>query len=163
MTADGYIAKDENHTPMQWTSPEDKKLFRQMTKAAGVVVMGRKTYDTIGAPLPGRLNIVLTSQQRDDQPNVLEHKNGNLQDILNELQGRGFKEVIVAGGTAVNTAFLKANLIDEIHLTIEPLLFGSGLRLFEEVREDKRLQILQTDTLNDHTIHIIYKVIKEDV
>ena len=63
LTVDGIIARDPNHFP-DWTSREDKRMFKQVTQKAGVLVMGRKTYDTIGKPLPGRKNIVLTRNKQ---------------------------------------------------------------------------------------------------
>ncbi|MCL5782229.1 MAG: dihydrofolate reductase, partial [Patescibacteria group bacterium] len=50
LSADGYIARDEHH-PAFWTSKEDKKRFVELTKRAGVVIMGSTTYTTIARPL----------------------------------------------------------------------------------------------------------------
>lgn len=44
-----------------WRIPEDMQFFKQLTMG-GVVVMGRKTFDSIGNPLPGRRNVVLSSR-----------------------------------------------------------------------------------------------------
>ena len=57
LSADGYIAKDSAHAAF-WTGKEDKKRFIDITKRAGVVVMGLNTYKTLGKPLKGRVNIV---------------------------------------------------------------------------------------------------------
>ena len=64
VSADGYIASKESETSTNWTSSEDTQFFRQKTKEAGVVIMGRTTYETIPTkyrPLKDRLNIVYTS------------------------------------------------------------------------------------------------------
>lgn len=53
ITLDGKIAKHTNQLAA-WTSRADKKIFVSETKKAGVIIMGRTTYDTIGRPLPGR-------------------------------------------------------------------------------------------------------------
>ena len=58
VTADGYIAENDAHSPFGWTSKEDKHRFIELTKEAGVVIMGSKTYATIGKPLKERLNII---------------------------------------------------------------------------------------------------------
>ncbi|MFK5283860.1 dihydrofolate reductase, partial [Lacticaseibacillus paracasei] len=44
---------------MPWRLPEDLKLFKKLTMNH-IIVMGRKTYDSIGKPLPGRLNVVIS-------------------------------------------------------------------------------------------------------
>ncbi len=58
-TVDGKIARNSNEF-VDWAGKADKKLFVEITRRAGVIIMGSKTYDTIGKPLPGRKNIVLT-------------------------------------------------------------------------------------------------------
>ena len=57
LTLDGKIAKDPDHYP-DWTGKEDKKLFAEISKKAGVVIMGSKTFDTFGKPLPNRKNVI---------------------------------------------------------------------------------------------------------
>ena len=46
---------------MPWHIPEDFKIFKRVTMGHAMI-MGRKTYESIGRPLPGRLNIVITRQ-----------------------------------------------------------------------------------------------------
>jgi len=57
ISADGFIARDSHH-PAVWTSKEDKKRFVEITKRAGVVIMGLNTFRTLPKPLKDRLNIV---------------------------------------------------------------------------------------------------------
>lgn len=54
----GAIGKDN---ALLWHLPEDLKFFKRTTLGCPVI-MGRKTYDSIGRPLPGRRNIVITRQ-----------------------------------------------------------------------------------------------------
>jgi dihydrofolate reductase len=49
------------HNTLPWHLPEDLKFFKRTT-IGKPVIMGRKTYESLGRPLPGRLNIVLSSQ-----------------------------------------------------------------------------------------------------
>ncbi|MDE1975019.1 MAG: dihydrofolate reductase [Patescibacteria group bacterium] len=129
MTADGYIAKDDAHSPFGWTSKEDKKRFIELSKKAGVVVMGSKTYATIGKPLKERLNIVYS---HDKTFEGVETTQKPPLELLQELESRGFKEVAVCGGSHIYTMFMKAGVVGKIYLTIEPLVFGKGMRLFDD-------------------------------
>jgi len=163
ISADGKIAKHENHLA-DWTSAEDKKEFIKTTKEAGNIIMGRKTYDTIGRPLPNRLNLIMTrsveSRKKDEIPGTLEFTDQSPKDIIANLEKLGFETAIVGGGTAINTLFLKENLIDEIKLTIEPKLFGSGFGIFDKIDVDVDLELLEMKKLNDNTIYLHYKIIK---
>ncbi len=59
MTLDGKISRDTQQL-VDWTGKADKQYFVRVTRQAGVVIMGSKTFDTIGKPLPGRMNIVMS-------------------------------------------------------------------------------------------------------
>ena len=58
MADNGVIGRDGD---LPWHISEDLKRFKRITMGAPIV-MGRKTYDSIGRPLPGRQSIVITRQ-----------------------------------------------------------------------------------------------------
>lgn len=128
-SADGFIAKDSQHSPMYWSSKADKKRFIELTKRAGVVVMGSSTYKTIGQPLKERVNIVYSKNQTFDGVEVTQD---SPIDLIKKLEERGFKEVAICGGSHIYTMFMKANIVDTVYLTIEPVVFGKGMTIFNE-------------------------------
>ena len=129
-TVDGMIAKDAGQF-VDWTGKADKKYFVEMTKKAGVMIMGSTTYDTIGKPLPGRLNIVMTRDKarQSDQDNLIFTDLPPAK-ILEDLEQKGYTSAALIGGATINTLFARENLITQVHLTLVPRLFGSGLSLF---------------------------------
>ncbi len=179
ITLDGKIGKDSNHFP-DWTEKADKKLFVEKTKEAGALIMGHKTFETIGQPLAGRKNVILTRWQRKyegrEHDDYIPCENGNEfwlrwqredlvftncspKKVLKELEKQGFKEVILAGGAKINTLFLEAGLIDEVLVTICPKVFGSGISIFApEISMD--LQLEKVEKLGENSILAKYKVIK---
>ena len=158
VSADGFIARDPEASSTTWTSPEDKKRFVALTKAAGVCVMGSKTWQTFGRqPLKERLNIVYSRQHFTDLPVGVETTNKTPADLLRELEDRGFREVAICGGASVYTLFLKAGLIDRLYITIEPVLFGRGIKLFEEIPE-VRLELIETERTATGTLFLTYEV-----
>ncbi len=126
ITADGFIAKNDRH-PAFWTSKEDKKRFVDLTKRAGVVVMGSKTFATLPRPLKERVNIVYSRTKKYEGA---ETTHISPEELLKELDGRGIKEVAICGGGEIYTMFMKAAVVDTLHLTVEPILFGTGIKLF---------------------------------
>jgi len=161
VTADGKIAKNSSH-PATWTSKADKKIFVEETKKAGVIIMGQATYDTIGRPLPGRLNLVMNPEPDivKNIPGSLEFTNTQPKELIVELEKRGFTSVIIGGGATINGLFLRENLIDEIWLTIEPKLFGDGLALFKNVDVDVNLELLEVKNLDKNVLQLRYRIIK---
>lgn len=188
ITLDGKIGKDSDHFP-DWTGKEDKKLFVEMTKKAGVLIMGAKTYNTIGRPLPGRKNVIMTRSGEIMQkiggeetplfykmftgtksewvPVWDEEKERNLvitscspKAILEKLEKEGYSEVILAGGAQINTLFARENLIDELVVTVSPLIFGKGIGLFAEDIH-LNLTLMEVGKISEEVIRLKYRVLKD--
>jgi len=160
ITLDGKIAKSSDHFP-DWTGKADKAYFMNRTKEAGCLIMGNTTYKTIGRPLPGRKNVILTRspQPCEHDESVLEFTNKEPEALLQQLEEERFTEVVLCGGAQINTLFAKAGLIDEIILTISPLMFGEGLSLFNE-EIDLELELAELTTLDENLVLVRYEVIK---
>lgn len=137
LTADGYIGRDSAHAAM-WTGKEDKKRFIEFTKRAGVVVMGQNTWMTLGGrPLKDRAHVIYSPTPIENLPAGVEVTTQSPADLLNDLEKRGFKEVAICGGSQIYTMFMKSGLVTKLYLTIEPIVFGSGIKLFKEDLEFK--------------------------
>lgn len=162
ITTDGFIAKNAGQPSIEWTSNADKELFVEKTKQAGVIIMGNSTYKTINRPLPGRLIKVLTRipEQFTNIEGQIEYTNKQPQELLKELEDKGFTEAILAGGTQVNSLFLDQGLVDELLITIEPILFGGGLNLFKDLNLNIKLELLEYKDLGSNVINLKYKIIK---
>ena len=157
ITADGMIARDHAHFP-DWTCPADKKMFKDRTQEAGVVIFGSRTFETIGKPLQGRLNIVLTRHpERYQSAENLLFSSDPPEILLKDLVHRGFEEAVLAGGSIINTLFVKARLINEVVLTVAPQIFGKGVSLFSEPC-NVNLQLLGVQNLNSHFVVLRYVV-----
>lgn len=155
-SADGFIAKTANEL-IDWTSPEDKKFFREMTKKSGVIIMGSNTYKTFKNPLPNRRNIIIT-HGKINHPGAESTKQSPAE-LIARLKKEGYSEVAIAGGSSIYTQFLNAGLVTEIYLTIEPILFGQGLSLFNS---DKviNLELIDYKMLSQNTMLMHYGIIK---
>ncbi len=157
-TLDGKIARDSDQL-VDWTGKADKKYFVEVTRQAGAMIMGSKTYDTIGKPLPGRKNIVMTRDKtRKSRDKNLIFTDQSPGQILKDLEDEGFTQVALIGGAMVNSLFARGNLITEIHLTLVPVLFGTGLSLFtHELSMD--LEFMESREIDTGHLLLIYKVI----
>ncbi len=96
VSLNGVIGKDSQ---MPWSLPSDLKRFKQITMGKPIV-MGRKTFDTIGRPLPGRANIVITRSANYKADGV--HVVSSIEDALTLAtklaKDTGADEVCVIGG-----------------------------------------------------------------
>lgn len=104
MSSNRVIGRDGK---LPWHFPEDLKFFKQLT-SGHPVVMGRKTFESIGRPLPNRQNVIL-STTLDKAPEGTSLVSSV--DDLNRLKGK----VFVIGGAQIYAALM--NRIDELYLS----------------------------------------------
>ena len=158
LTVDGKIAKHANHFP-DWTEKADKKMFKEITLKAGVIIMGSKTYDTIGKPLPGRKNIVLTrNPHRKSKADNLVFTSDLPQKVLADLEAAGVDHAVLIGGAKINSLFAMKGLIDEMILTYCPKAFGTGLSLFSsEISMD--LELKEVHKIGENSVAATYAVV----
>lgn len=98
-----------NSTGMPWYIPEDLKYFRDVTKGK-TIVMGRKTFESIGRPLPNRTNIVLTRNQAHIEGVTIIH---NLETYLASLDDN--QDIFIIGGAEVYRQALP--YVDRLYIT----------------------------------------------
>jgi dihydrofolate reductase len=160
ITPNGFIAKNNNDT--SWISQQEWNSYSQIVQGAGNLVVGHRTYD------------ILTKQPefselKDVQLIVVSDKNfltlssnhivaHSPKEALKYLDS--FSEIIVAGGGLLNSAFLGENLVDEIYLDIEPIVFGGGIPIFRDKSFERKLKLLGTKQITDQEIQIHYQVLK---
>lgn len=107
----GRVIGREGRLP--WRLPRDLKHFRRLTMGKPII-MGRKTYESLQRPLPGRRNIVLSTRSIATPPEVLVAH--SVQEALEMARGEAAGEAMVIGGGQVYGAFL--DLCRTIHLTL---------------------------------------------
>jgi len=134
MSIDGRITAGDNPRSWEWSSKEDGAHFRQLIQQHNVILMGRKTYEAVRpAPDPGKPRYVFTREpalyESQAVPHALEFTDKQPEVILGVLAAQGHQTALVTGGGQINAAFLEANLVDDLYVTIEPLIIGRGTSL----------------------------------
>ena len=90
-SANNVIGKDNK---LLWKLPNDMRFFKNVTWGMPVI-MGRKTYESLAQPLPGRKNIVLSRQPLESEGAIVVK---NLEDALFLVKQMDVKEAMVIGG-----------------------------------------------------------------
>jgi dihydrofolate reductase len=129
-----------------WHLPEDFKWFKKMTTGQ-VIVMGRKTYESIGRPLPNRTTIVLTRSPLNIPGVRLAGDLKQLDSLRDELVGR---EIFVCGGAQIYEQALP--LCSDLYLTlVKRNVEGDA---FFPTFEDKF--VLKEEILDQHEFKILH-------
>jgi dihydrofolate reductase len=159
ITANGRTGRDQGQTSLAWTSPEDTKFYRQTTTEAGTMILGSTTFRTIGKALPGRRMIVMTSHPEDITVPDVEATSEDPDSLLKRLGSEGCEVVAICGGSKIYQTFLEHNLIDDFYVTVEPLLFASGIPLIGGAVR-RKLKLLDQHMLNENSMLLHYAVEK---
>ncbi len=160
VSLDGFIAQTIEQPSTDWTSAEDKQHFHQKTKQAGIIVMGKTTFDTIGKPLPKRLNIIYSYKTKQDlTANYNLTADQTAEDrlrvtslppaqLVQQLKKEGRQQLAICGGSSIYTQFIQSEVVDKMFLTVEPVIFGDGIKLFNQPLEQK-LTLVNSRRLNE--------------
>lgn len=167
-SVNGKITHGFDPDVTHWTSKEDQDLFASIKNQHHLIVMGSHTYEKnlqrIHAT-PGILRIILTKNpsafSRNTIPEQLEFSDEAPMQLVKRLEKEGYTSMLLAGGSEVNSAFLKENLVDEVSITIEPKLFGTGKNLIADCDISVDMKLSHINQLNNTgTLHLLYKISK---
>lgn len=162
MSLNGRIAKDGGDTH-SWTSDDDWDHFKALADRHNLLVMDLDTYQAVQPePETDRLRIVVTDQPKKQKsvPGQLEFITKKPEEIVKEVEARGYEKMLLVGRW-INAQFLRAGLVNEMWVTIEPVIFGGGEPLLDMPGLDLKLQLKSVEQLNEQgTLLVSYSVDK---
>ena len=163
ITANGYIAKEDGDT--SWVSDSDWGRFIELTKKFRNMVIGRKTYEAMlkegQFPLADCHNIVMTSRDIENKwGEKVIFTNESPREVMKLVEETGCADVLLAGGGHLNGSFMAKGLVDEIYLTIEPIVFGKGIKLFSDTDFENKLELADPPKAEGNEIQLHYRVKK---
>ena len=146
---DGFIAKKDNS--VSWMdlprsvyesgvsiSEEEVATF---IKAIDCYVLGSRTYEhalELGWPYGDTPTVVMTRREWPPARKSVEFYSGDLKKLVDVKLAPRFRNIWLVGGAVLCQDFLSLGLVDEIRLTIAPVLLGDGLRLFGGPLKEER-------------------------
>lgn len=167
-SVDGKATRGYDPNIYKWTSKEDSDFYFGLLARSKLIVMGSGTFEAARHLIKhkkGRLRIVLTHNLKkysaEQLPGLLEFTPETPRALVGRLWKK-YNELLLVGGPALYSSFLKDGVVDEIYLTIEPLIFGTGKPLFEPIGFNEiRLKLTSVKKLNKKgTLLLKYKVEK---
>ena len=138
---DGFIARKDNSISWLETNGSVYENGVSVTeeeaaafiKAIDCYVLGSRTYEhalELGWPYGDTPAVVVTERKLPSTRKSVEFYSGDLETLLHEKLAPRYRNIWLVGGAKLSQRFLELGLVDEIRLTIAPILLGDGLRLF---------------------------------
>ena len=165
---DNYIARaDGGYDWLMWTD-DVAKVSAAYWKRVDTMLMGRKTYDVAlrqgggeatANPYPHIKTYVLSRTLTETRDQQVELASDAVK-LVRTLKRRRGKEICVMGGGELAHSLFAAALIDELVVNIHPVLLGSGIPLFHELKQQIDLRLLKNRTFKNGCVLLVYEVKK---
>ncbi len=158
------VAADENNVigknnQLPWHLPSDLRYFKNTTWGMPVL-MGRKTFESIGKPLPGRQSIVITRNKEWKYEGVeVVH---SLEDAIKKAEVLGVKEIFVIGGAEIfQAAFPQAQrlYLTRIHHSFNGDVFFTGMKEGEWKQVKNRFCSADEKNAYDHSFQVWERIV----
>jgi dihydrofolate reductase len=163
---DGFIARNDNS--VSWLDSSGDVYERgiaedgaaQVIPAIDCFVLGSRTYEhalQLGWPYGETPTIVVTSRPLTSPRTSVEFYSGDLERLLDERLAPRFRNIWLVGGAILCQSFLTLGLVDEIRLSIAPVLLGDGLRLFGHAGTETRWQLKDVVAYRTGFVELLYR------
>jgi dihydrofolate reductase len=162
---DGYIAKpNDDLSFLKLVEKEGEDYgYAEFTATIDTIILGRKTYDWVVREIGSshydngdRDVFVITRTERTGVGRTTFYT-GNVTELVQRLKSESGKNIYCDGGAEIIDTLLKSDLIDELIISIVPVLLGEGTRLFKDGRPEQQLKLVGTKTFNTGLTQVHYK------
>lgn len=165
MSLDGYIAKpNDDLSFLQLVEKEGEDYgYAEFTSNIDTLIIGRKTYDYVVREIGAthydngtRDVYVITRTQRPNEGRTTFFT-GHLKDLIQQLKTKEGKNIYCDGGAQVINELSKHDLIDELIISIIPILLGDGTRLFQDNRPEQLFEFVNVKSFDTGLVQLHYK------
>jgi len=166
---DGFISRKDGS--IDWLNEANASVpagedcgYKAFADSVDVMVMGRHTFDLVRTfdtwPYGDNRVVVLSSRLveiPEGFPKTVSSSSETPEVLMRRLEAEGARHVYVDGGITIQR-FLAAGLIDELTMTLIPVLLGEGRPLFGALDKDVKLTFLQTKSYDFGFVQVTYGV-----
>jgi dihydrofolate reductase len=161
---DGYIARtDETLDWLFEVEGEGDNGYSEFYETVDTIIMGRRTFDWVKTHINGEFpykgkECYVFSRVKQNENDDVKFVSENILPFTSKLKEQEGKFIWLVGGGELIHSFLKENLVDELILTIAPVILGTGIPLFKENDLEQKLELKGINTFNQFVeMHYVVK------
>lgn len=158
VSLDGYIAGPKGE--YDWCLTDDDYGMTDFLESVDSTLMGGKSYRLVakyGPPYPEFTNYVFTRTEKATPYSNVRLVSDDISEFVRTLKHQKGKNIWLFGGSEIIHPLIQENLVDEMMLSVHPLLLGGGLPLFKNLDERKTFSLSDTITYPTGLVQLIYK------
>ena len=162
---DGFIAKHDNSVSWLENSGEvyeggvSEESAEEVMRAIDCYVLGSRTYEhalQLGWPYGDTPTVVVTNRELPSTRKSVDFYSGDLKRLVDEILAPRYGNIWLVGGAMLCQSFLRLGLVDEIRLSIMPVLLGDGLRLFGNSSTETRWRLKDVVAYKTGVVELLY-------
>lgn len=165
---DGYIAKpNDDLSFLKLVEKEGEDYgYAEFTNKIDTLIIGRRTHDYVLKEIGsshydnGKRDVYVITRTGRPQIGRTIFYTGKITELVNRLKSGKGKNIYCDGGAEVINELLKHNLIDELTISIVPVLLGDGTRLFKDGFPEQMLEFIEAKTFDTGLVQLHYKIKK---
>lgn len=161
ITLDGYIARHDGSVDFLFMPRDKAESMREFSKTVDAVIMGRKTYEVakaMGGGFGGKIVYYVMSRSlpEGERESVIFTRESP-GELIARLRRNHGKNLWLMGGGELIREFLRADLINEINLSIVPVLLGDGIRAFPSGFPQREFTMVESRTYSQGLVSLKYE------
>lgn len=169
MTLDGFI--EGKNGEVDWCIMDPEMGFSNFLNQIDTILYGRKSYEIWGQYSPAMddsdedqemWRLVHSKEKYVFSRSLIEtnHKatviREHIAEEVSKLKNEPGKDIWLYGGASLITTFLNLNLVDELRLSVHPLILGGGTPMFIDIKQRVNLKLAETKTFSSGVVQLIY-------
>ncbi len=156
---DGYIAKEDGS--VNWLPENTDSGYDQFYSSIDTVLMGQKTYEqilTFGKyPYKDKISYVFSRNPNQKKDENVEFTS-EVEEFTKKLVSSSGKDIWLVGGSEIASTFVNLKFVDELILSVIPVVLSKGIPLFKNIKEEIKLELIKT-TEYPKLVELSYKVV----
>jgi dihydrofolate reductase len=166
---DGYIAKpNDDLSFLKLVEKEGEDYgYAEFTANIDTILLGRKTYDYVIKEIGtshydnGQRDVYVITRTARPGVGKTTFYTGILTELVQRLKSESGKNIYCDGGAEIVNGLLQYDLIDEMIISVVPILLGNGTRLFKDNRPEQQLELVSVKTFETGLTQLHYKRIRK--
>jgi dihydrofolate reductase len=156
---DNFIAKKSGE--VDWLFHDQDYGYRDFYNIIDTTLMGHNTYKQIlefgEFPYKEKINFVFTRNKKPQKSKFVSFINHDIKSFLVDLKEKNGKNIWLVGGSQINSLLLNNSLIDEMIISIHPIILGEGIPLFSDRNTQKKVILIETKEFSSGLVQLSYK------
>lgn len=162
VSLDGFIEGPNGE--FDWCFTDQDYGMTDFLNRIDTIFFGRKSYELMlkmrKNPFPDKMKYVFSKTMKDTEDEI-HIINQDVEIEVKLIKNQHGQDIWLFGGARLITTFLNFGLVDEIQLTVHPLLLGQGKPLFKDIKEKFGLKLFDTKTYSTGLVQLFYEFVKK--